>query len=90
MHQACKRKNSIEKTAIFVGGGTSTDTEYATWEVKQCHPCDKYYLEHYVAAEVSHIETAEVLARALTNQIEWLEKEEDTESFPTTQPSAHP
>lgn len=51
------------------GGGESTDTEYTTWEVKECPICGRKVLEFYSAMVLTDDELAKIATRKLVYKI---------------------
>lgn len=52
-----------------VGGGVSSESEYTTWELKECPQCGRLVVEFYTAIPVSAIPVAHRLVGELHKAI---------------------
>ena len=52
-----------------IGGGTSTDNEYTTWELKECPVCGRHAIEFYTALVVNDTQHGEAIAECLERAV---------------------
>lgn len=61
MHQVRERDKGV-------GGGTALDTEYTTWELKECLRCGKKMVEFYSCFLVEDVNDAKEILRTRFSQ----------------------